>query len=79
MYNYLEVIKFNNEYFEDGEIVAVTKEDGSVIVGSIMIGNKYSGSITDNSSLVLDISEKYHQKRKFIYKNEIINIQKVNQ
>ena len=78
MYNYLEVIKFNNEYFEDGEVVTVTKDDGSIIVGSIMIGDKYGGSITDNSSLALDTSEKYHQKRKFIHKNEITNIQKVN-
>lgn len=79
MYNFLEVVKFDNVYLEDGEVVIVTKTDGSIIVGSIMIGDRCGGSITDKGLLVLDISEKYHQKRKFIYKNEIANIQKANQ
>ncbi len=28
MYNCLKVIKFNENYYEDGDIVAVTREDG---------------------------------------------------
>lgn len=79
MYKYLEVIKFNDTYFEDGDVIAITKEDGNVIVGSIIIGNKYSGSTTNANTIALDISEKYHEKRTFVYMKEIKNIQKVNQ
>lgn len=77
MYDFIEVIKFNHNYFEDGDIVEITKNDDSVIVGGIIIGN-YSGSATDGNCITLDVSEKYHQKRTFIYPREIKNIQKVN-
>lgn len=78
MYKYLEVIKFNDDYYEDGEVIAITKEDGSVTVGSIIIGSTYDGSVSNNHLIALDISEKYHQKRAFIYAKEIKNIQRVN-
>lgn len=77
MYDFIEVIKFNDKYFENGDIVAITKNDDSVIVGGIMIGN-YNGSVTDDNCIALDVSEKYHQKRAFIYPREIKNIQKVD-
>jgi len=50
---FIEVVKFNNEYFEHGDIVAVTTNDNKVIVGSVMI-SCYSGSVTSKSSLALD-------------------------
>lgn len=49
-----------------------------VIVGSVMISS-YSGSFTSKSSLALDTSEKFHNKRKFIYYNDIKDIQRVNE
>lgn len=36
MYNFKEVVKFNNEYFEHGDEVVITNLDGNVIVGSIV-------------------------------------------
>lgn len=77
MYNFIEVIKFNNNYFEDGDVVVIAKIDGTVIVGSIMIGNRYGGFVTDENLLVLDTSEKYLQHREFVYSKDIQNIQKV--
>ncbi len=75
---FIEVVKFNNEYFEHGDVVAVTTNDDKVIVGSVMISG-YSGSFTSKSSLALDTSEKYHNKRKFIYYGNIKNIQKIKE
>lgn len=75
---FIEVVKFNNEYFEHGDVVALTTNDNKVIVGSVMISD-YSGSFTSKSSLALDISEKYHNKRKFIRYSEIKSIQKINE
>ena len=75
---FIKVVKFNNEYFEHGNLVAVTTNDDKVIVGSIMM-NGCGGSFTSNSSLALDISEKFHSKRKFIYYSDIKNIQRVNE
>lgn len=78
MYSFKEVIKFNSEYFEEGDVVAVTKEDETVVVGAIMIDQTHGGTTSDNHALTLDISEKYHQKRTFIKPKEIKNIQRVN-
>lgn len=75
---FIEVVKFNNEYFEHGDVVAVTTNDNKVTVGSVIISG-YSGSFTSKSSLALDISEKYHNKRKFIYYGDIKSIQKINE
>lgn len=75
---FIEVVKFNNEYFEHGDVVAVTTNDNKVIVGSVMMSG-CGGSFTNKSSLALDISEKFHNKRKFIYYNDIKNIQKINE
>lgn len=75
---FIEVVKFNNEYFEHGDVVAVTTKNNKVIVGSVMISG-YEGSFTNKSSLALDTSEKYHNKRKFIYYGDIKNIQKINE
>lgn len=75
---FIEVVKFNNEYFEHGDVVAVTTNDDKVIVGSVMISG-YSGSFTSKFSLALDTSEKYHNKRKFIQYGKIKNIQKINE
>lgn len=75
---FIEVVKFNNEYFEHGDVVAVTTNDNKVIVGSVMMSG-CGGSFTSKSSLALDISEKFHNKRKFIYYNDIKNIQKINE
>ena len=77
MYSFKEVVKFNDDYFEDKDIVAVTKTDGTVTVGRIMIGD-YNGSVTCSHCLALDISEKYQQKRTFINHKDIKNIQRVN-
>lgn len=77
MYSFKEVVKFNDNYFEDKDIVVVTKTDGSVIVGGIIIGD-YSGSVTCSHYLALDVSEKYQQKRTFINHRDIENIQRVN-
>lgn len=75
---FIEVVKFNNEYFEHGDVVAVTTNDNKVIVGSVMMSG-CGGSFTSKSSLALDISEKFHNKRKFIYYKDIKNIQKINE
>ena len=77
MYSFKSVVKFENNYFEDRDVVVVTTNDETVIVGAIII-ESYGGSITSNNVLVLDISEKYQEKRTFINSKEIKNIQKVN-
>lgn len=77
MYEIIRAVKFNGEYFENGDVVAVTTDDGKVIVGAVMIKN-FDNSDTSDSSLVLDISEKYHSKDTYVYKKNIKNIQKVN-
>lgn len=74
MYTFKKVIKFNGQYFEHGNKIVVTKEDGTVIVGRIIIG-EHGSSITSDYLLVLDVSEKYHQKRAYVYPKNIINIQ----
>lgn len=75
---FIKVVKFDNEYFENGDVVAVTTNDNKVTVGSVMISG-YESSFTSKSSLALDTSEKYHNKRKFIYYGDIKNIQKINE
>lgn len=80
MYSFKEVIKFNNEYFEHGDEVAITNSDGNVLIGSIIIRDKNNTAIVTNiHGVLLDISEKYHQKTLFIYEDKIKNIQKINQ
>lgn len=81
MYSFKKVIKFNDEYFEHGNEVAVTDLDGNVTVGSIIISDMDDNTsvTTDVHRLLLDISEKYHRKTSFIYGNKIKNIQKINQ
>lgn len=74
---FIEVVKFNNEYFEHGDVVAVTTNDNKVIVGSVMMDG-CGGSFTSKFSLALDTSEKFHNKREFIYYENIKNIQKIN-
>lgn len=76
MYNYIEVIKFNDNYFEKGDVVVVTKNNGTVVVGSVIIGER-EGESTSKYTIVLDVSEKYHQKREYISVYDIENIQKV--
>lgn len=78
MYKFVSVVKFNDQYFEDKDVVVITKNDDSVAVGAIIIEGR-NGSVTDNNYIALDISEKYHQKRCFIYTNDIRSIQKVNE
>lgn len=78
MYEVIRVIKFNGEYFENDDVVAVTTNDGKVIVGAVMIRDS-DVSPTNNNILVLDISEKYHYKKISIYCNSIKNIQKVEE
>lgn len=70
--------KIYNKYFEHEDVVSVTTNDNKVIVGSVMMSG-CGGSFTSKSSLALDISEKFHNKRKFIYYNDIKNIQKINE
>ncbi len=78
MYDFMSVVKFNDKYFEYGDEVAVTKKDDSVVVGSIIIEDA-EGNETTYWTLYLDISEKYHKKTIFIRKDDIKNIQKVNE
>lgn len=73
----INVIKFNDNYFEYGDEVVVTKKDNSVIVGSIMIEDGYGN--VDHSLLYIDISEKYHRKVDIIIMSDIVNIQKINE
>ncbi len=75
MYQALKVIKFNNDYFEDGDVIMVKTKDKRTIIGSVVI-DSYSGSVSDSHSLALDTSEQYHQKRTFIHPKDILDIQK---
>lgn len=75
MYEVVRAVKFNGEYFENGDIVDVTLNNGKIITGSIMIAND-DVSPTNNNSLALDTSDKYHSKIKYIYNSNIKNIQK---
>lgn len=76
MYEFMSVIKFNGQYFEHGDEVVITKNDNSVIIGSILING--IDDDTNCSLLYIDISEKYHKKIDAILGKDIINIQKVN-
>lgn len=76
MYNFMSVVKFNDQYFEHGDEVIVTKNDDSAIVGSIIIDDENHKS--SRYDLYLDVSEKYHRKTEYIHYKSIKNIQKVN-
>jgi hypothetical protein len=78
MYEYINVVKFNNEYFEYGDVVAVTMEDGSIKVGSVVIGYDDTPFVSNYWNLALDISEKYHTKILKLKKDKIKNIQRIN-
>lgn len=75
----IKAIKFNDEYFENEQVVVVTKENGEVIVGSVLLLDYNGGSVTSERTLVIDTSEKFHNKRTFISFDKIKNIQKVNE
>lgn len=70
------VVKFNNILYECGDIVAITKKDGTAIVGSITI--PYNKDTIYGCNLILDISEKYQSKTLKISFSDIASIQKVN-
>ena len=70
MYRLINVVKFNDQYFEHGDEVVVTKNDNSVIDRE---ENKSS-----DWNLCLDVSEKYHKRTECINYKNIKNIQKVN-
>lgn len=78
MYEFINVIKFNGMYFEDGQVIAVTKKNGDVIIGSVLIKDYDGETVTSKFTLCLDTSKKFHCGRTFITPNEIENIQKVN-
>lgn len=78
MYELMSVVKFNDRYFEHGDEVVITKEDHSVIVGSIIIKGE-EGNKTDYWHLYLDTSEKYHKNTNVIAKADIKSIHKVNE
>ena len=40
MYRLINVVKFNDQYFEHGDEVIVTKNDDSAIVGSMIINDR---------------------------------------
>lgn len=73
----MSVVKFNDKYFEHGDEVIVTKNDDSVIVGSIIIEDR-EGNKSCYWTLYLDVSGKYHKETKSINYDDIKNIQKVN-
>ncbi len=75
----IEAIKFNDECFENGQVVIVTKENGEVIIGAILLQDHTGGSVTSNYSLVLDTSEKFHHESTYINFKQITNIQRVNE
>ena len=77
MCNLLKVIKFNEEYFDNGQVVVVTKENGEVNVGSVLLLDYDGGIVTSNHCLVLDTSEKFHHERAYIDFKEIANVQRV--
>lgn len=77
MYKFMSVIKFNDQYFEHGDEVVVTRNNDSAIVGSIIIDDR-EGHETCRWTLYLDVSEKYHKETKSINYMDIKNIQKVN-
>lgn len=77
MYRLINVVKFNDQYFEHGDEVVVTKNDDSAIVGSMIINDREENKSSD-WTLCLDVSEKYHKKTECINYKDIKNIQKVN-
>lgn len=81
MYKLIQVVKFNNEYFEEGEVVEVETTNKGNIVGSILIHNNKRGCenhSTCDTYLFLDISEKFHQKFISVSNDNIISIKKIN-
>lgn len=78
MYKFMSVVKFNNQYFEHGDEVVVTKKDNSAIVGSIVIEDADNNKTT-YWTLYLDTSEKYHKNIISIKRCDIESIQKVNE
>ncbi len=78
MYKYMIVIKFNDQYFEHGDEVVVTKKDNSVVAGSIIIKDCNNDYCSNDWNLRLDVSEKYHKNMIEINTKNIVNIQKAN-
>lgn len=76
MYEFMSVVKFNGQYFEHGDEVVITKNDNSIIVGSIVIKGD-DGNRTNHWHLCLDTSEKYHKKTDMIMESNIKSIQKI--
>lgn len=80
MYKLIKVIKFNDQYFENGDVVAVTTKDNSVAVGGIIISDRYINddyNTTTDWNLYINTSERYKTNIKRINYQDIINIQKV--
>lgn len=79
MNNIIQVLKFENNYYEINDIVEISVQDGNYreVRGRIIGFNNCYGEIEGNQTLTLDTSEMYKQNETTIWVGRIINIEKL--
>lgn len=77
--NIIQVLKFENNYYEINDIVKVSIQDGNYreVSGRIIEFNNYYGGIEGNQTLILDTSETYKQNEIMIWISRIIDMEKL--
>ena len=77
----ISVVKFDDKYFENGDVISVTTTDEKVYVGSVIIESYtiQNGLRTDAHFLTIDVSDNFIHAVKSIKFSEVKFIQKVNQ
>ena len=62
----VDTVKYNEEYFEHGDLVAVEDTNGNTTIGSIIFGydgREYEPFPTTSHALGLDISKQFYSKK----------------
>jgi len=74
----VECLKFNNEYFEKGEVVHITQCMGyNDCVGRILRFDSKESCGGDYKKIIfLDTSEQYKSKESYVYFDDIRNIKR---
>lgn len=73
---FMSVVKFNNEYFEHGDIISVITNDNKSFVGRLIMSEWGDSNFTCRDYIALDTSETFKQKRQFINYSNIKEIYK---
>jgi hypothetical protein len=78
--NITQVLKFEDEYYELGDIISVVYETymRKPVVGRLIEFNKQTGcGITLSETITLDTSDKYNSRQETLYISSIQDINKV--